>query len=253
MSMLDDLKKAAEISKKQDQDGEQRRELQIEEFRKDSRPKLKEAFRYFKELVETLNVLDQEVRRDILIEGKGQFRGLVQTGYLITASSDDSYSEVTIAFRCKGRAQLKLELNTPLSVSQLKDFLFNQDIKFRLIEKRDARGDLKLGRFEISPDIPCAIRFKTNPESQQIDLTLKNLGRIGNRHIKLKLHYLKESFYDELVKFIMTKPSKFDIKEKLDMDDDTRRRLKQKLAEQKQSQQAEEKKSHGLFGSLFKK
>jgi hypothetical protein len=256
MSTLEELKKAAESAKGQSKSDELQREERIAEFRQKIRPKMNEVFRYFKEVVDTLNVLEQETKRDIFFEGSGELAGLVQGSYFITSSPDDSYSEVSIGFRCEGKRPHILTLKTPLSLEHQKEFLFKHEIKFRLTEKRDHRGDLVSARVEISPSIPCSLRFRTNPEAERVELTLRNLGKVGERRIKLKPGYLKDSFYDEVVKFILNKPSKFDVKEKLDMDDDTRRRLQDRLQAAKQQKPPEpvtDKKPKGLFGSLFKK
>ncbi len=255
MSTLEELKKAAESAKGQNKSAELQGEERLEEFKKTIRPKMKEVFRYFKDVVDTLNVLEQETKRDIIFEGNGELTGLVQGSYFITASVDDSFSEVSIGFRCEGKRPHALNLKTPLSLAHQKDYLFNHGIKFRITEKRDHRGDLVSARMEISPGIPCSLRFRTNPEAEHVELTLRNIGKVGERRIKLKPDYLKDSFYDEVVKFILNKPSKFDVQEKLDMDENTRRRLQERLQKDKTPTNPDKpvSKPKGLFGSLFKK
>lgn len=275
MSILDDLKKQAELAKAQQDTERESTERREAAFRRSAQPAMLTALNYLRELVDTLNMAEPDVRSSYEVEGCGRLKGLPQSDYRLSVDDAEAIGSLKLGFLCSdGNTQVCLvEANR---VSWQKNYLWRHGLTFTYRERMHRTGSV--GEFNLVRKVPVSFSFTVDQDTAAIQLTVTNLDSLGEKHYRLTPESITNTFLEELAKAVVRKPHRLDELTGFRVDDETRRRLKERLEKEAGERErelaakglaarradappeaetrdgaGESKRAAGLFKSLFRK
>lgn len=231
MTLLDDLKRQAQdIQAKQEGDATdtiQRREL----ARKAIRPKLRTLYKYFQELTEQLTIVLPDVQVWYDVEGFGRLLDLQQCEYRISTENPKDLSKFTFQFVCRGEGELSLTLDSRDASQTQKEYLWGHGLHFASKLKADGSGV-----FRLAPVVPVVFEFSADEERAALRLRIRNLNGLGITTHHMNPSAVTPEFIEELGKSVVRQPSRFDELAGNAISEETRRRLRQQVAEIERAQ-----------------
>jgi len=236
MTLLDDLKRQAQdIQAKQDGDATdtvQRREL----TRKAIRPKLRTLYKYFHELTEQLAIVLPDVRVYYDVDGFGRLADLQQCEYRISTENPQTLSKFTFQLACRGEGELSLTVDGRDASQAQKEYLWGHGLHFASKLKADGSGV-----FRLAPVVPVVFEFAADEERAAVRMRMRNLNHLGVTTHHMNPSTITPEFIEELGKSVLRQPSRFDELAGNAISDETRRRLRQQVAEIERAQKRLEK------------
>jgi hypothetical protein len=200
MAFLDDLKKEAEHQKQQEMLQTQSKLVAVSQNFLLVQKKYKEVHHYLLELVNQLNVLNLDLKRAYYIEGFGMIDNFRPRDYALSIDS--------IRIGQKDFANT-LERNVPTQIDNLKEYLWQNNLKYQCTEYKNERAVVSRAIFNITSEIPITIRFSADFENAKIFLQMKNFGGLTVNEYIYDADEVNTELLDEMAKYLIDKPSKF--------------------------------------------
>ena len=256
MSLLDDLKKKAlEKSASQTQDLSQTLQQHELNWHKLA-PKLFIMMNYFREIGETLNVVEPEEVYQFNITKNFALKGLKKRNFRIMKDKEGSGRTFSFRYDLTGQGEHKAAVNNPTMVERLRGILNDEQIKFTELPESQTRV-----AFLIKPLVTTSFTYAADVEHGTINLTIKNYDGIMSQLIRYKPDNITDELLDETVKFILSQDNRFMELSGYVMSDDMRRKLQEKLQNKaKDKTKTNVKETQDLldstinkFSSIFKK
>ena len=233
MSLLDDLKKQAqEKSALQSQDLSktlQHHELNWHKLA----PKLFIMMNYFKEIAETLNVVQPEESYQFNITKNFALKGLKKCNFRILKDKEGSGRTFSFRYDLRGQGEQKAAVNNETMSERLRGILMEEKIEFSQVPESQTRII-----FIIKPVVTTSFTYSADVENGTINLTIKNYDGIMSQTIRYKPENIRDEMLDETVKFILGKENRFMELSGYVMSEDLRRKLQEKLRQDDRKQPA---------------
>ena len=256
MSLLDDLKKKAqEKSALQTQDLSQT--LQQNELNWHRlAPKLFIMMNYFKEIAETLNVVEPNEMYQFNITKNFALKGLKKRNFRIMKDKEGSGRTFSFRYELTGQGEHRAAVNNQTMVERLRGVLNEEQIKFSEIPDSQTRVV-----FLIKPIVTTSFTYAADVEQGMIILTIKNYDGIMSQLIRYKPENITDELLDETVKFILNQENRFMELSGYVMSDEMRKNLQDKLQKGGQNKaKTDARETQDLldttlnkFSSIFKK
>lgn len=232
MSLLDELKKQAQAKQTKEQVDKQRQAEMEARSRDEVLPKLVQIYSYLNELIKQIEILQPDVQVSYNLKGFGNLAGLRQEGYELRADSRENMTNLTLGFYCLGDGEIRFQLETRQQVEQQKEYFKQHDLAYSSRDYRDERHEITHAQFIFEPRIRVSLDFQLAKDLATIMLTVRNYDGLGINRYQLDPANIDGQFLDELGKYILRHNNNF---LKLDISEDFRENLRQRLADDKKS------------------
>ena len=212
MSLLDDLKKQADLQKGQEGDSAEQKKRHFDAVQ----AALKLVSRYLSELAKSLNVIKPPVRRSFAVEQTIKLDNLFAVEYSAmdrrqTIEHKDHLRDVFIRFRwiSEQPATIMAEKRSPPTIQRLREDLQSYGLRFNLNEVKNDRHIVERGVFAIQNEIGAAVTATGDWETGKIRLRLKNIERLGNFDFHYDADELDNALLEELAKVLLGQSNRF--------------------------------------------
>ena len=214
MAFLDDLKKEAESQKQQEMLQTQSKLVAVSQNFLLVQKKYREIHHYLLELVNQLNVLNLDLERAYYLEGAGMIDNFRARDYALSIDSirigqKDFANTLVLRFKCVTDKGITVERNVPTQIDNLKEYLWQNNLKYQCTEYKNERGLVSRAVFNISSEIPISVRFSADFENAKIFLQMKNFGGLTVNEYIYDADEVGSDLLDEMAKFLIDKPNKF--------------------------------------------
>ncbi len=209
MGYLDKFREEAQLLREQQEQQEKDRVYREKYLAEVIQPRMQALYACLAELTENLNLIRPDTRAGYEISGIGRVEGFRQDNYRLAADSQRAMTRLTLAFICTAPGELAIEVNTPMEVQRVKDFLFSHNLRYKSVLQRDERHNAHAGVFNLEGTIPVVFQFDVDPEALQIRLTISNFSLLGKQHYNLSATQLDEAFFDKLAGYIVRDTPQF--------------------------------------------
>lgn len=214
MAFLDDLKKEAEAQKQQELLQTQSKLVAVSQNFLLVQKRYKEVHRYLLELVNQLNVLNLDLKRPYYIESFGMIDNFRPRDYALSVDSirigqKDFANNLMLRFKCVTDKTITVERNVPSQIDSLKEYLWHNNLKYQCTEYKNERGIVARATFNITNEIPIAVRFSADFENAKIFLQMKNFGGLTVNEYIYDADEVTSELLDEMAKYLIDKPSRF--------------------------------------------
>ena len=231
-------------------------------------PVMTQIYLYLKEFAQHLNVIDQSVKISNYSKLFPELGDLQQANYKINTDgsggtvSHDKIKEVHFSYKYQALAVKEYihHSNNKLEADRIKDFLTSHKIAYTSTNNLASKNNGALNCY-ITNDFPVTFKFTAQPEKSTISLCIQNHENFENRNIIIKPGEVNDEYLDKLARYILRKDSEFlDI----EIEDDVKTKIRQRIEAEKEAKQAEEAKlanesegkekpsSKSFFAKLFK-
>jgi len=214
MAFLDELKKEAEAQKHLEQVQTQSKLAAVSQNFLLVQIKYKEIHHYLLELVNQLNVLSLDLVRPYYIEGFGMIDDFRPRDYALSVDSirigqKDYANTLVLRFKCATEKSITVERNVPSQIDNLKDYLWQNNLKYQCTEYKNERGLVARATFNVTSEIPVTIRFTADFENAKIFLQMKNFSGLTVSEFVYDAKEVGSELLDEMAKYLIDKPNKF--------------------------------------------
>lgn len=264
MGLLDDLKKKSEEKKAtEEQVALSQQELE-QHYQDEVHPLMLDVYKYFNQLIEHLNFLEQpSIAQYPLLPGNEK-TGLEQKNYKLVIDSTHTTKNVLLSFECHLEKPLQVEVNGKEKIESYSEVLTNYKVKFDRRDRKDSDFKLVHANFTIFGPVFGSVNFIGDIEKTHVDLVLRNLERAGTVKHVLQKEQLNEEFLDRLAKYLIRESEDF---LKLEIDDSAKEQIRKNLEQAEKQREQElaeaekllkeeeeaEKNKPGRFDSLINK
>lgn len=207
MSLLDDLKQQADLARETQRSSEVNRDQTLQA----SHARMKTALQYWVEFVKAVNVINPEVSRTYFVEGSTQFANLTQCDYdvnsrRLTVAHIDYIDSIELRFRCVSDEKVTIEKDSNALITRLQEHLWLHGLRFELREIRKEGAYLERGIFTLFADVTVRLTIAADLENAQINLTVRNLDRLGEYVYAYDYDEFGTELMEEIGKAILGKP-----------------------------------------------
>ena len=214
MAFLDDLKKEAEAQKQHELQQTQSKLVAVSQNFLLVQKKYKEIHHYLLELVNQLNVLNLDLKRAYYIEGFGMIDDFRPRDYALSIDSirigqKDFANTLMLRFKCATEKNITIERNVPAQIDNLKEYLWQNNLKYQCTEYKNERGIVSRAIFNITSEIPITIRFSADFENAKIFLQMKNFGGLTVNEYIYDADEVDSALLEEMAKYLIDKPNTF--------------------------------------------
>lgn len=241
MGVLDELKQQAEKAQAKLQQQQASQEGQHAVIERRLMTRMDDLHAYFKEFQQQLNLVNPEITGDFYITDLCTLKNLRQEGYQVTSDSSDGVRKFTFHYVRAGRGLREVRLPNKLIAEQKRENLWRYGLKFKLKEYSPNRCALLIEAY-----VPVSFEFEADVERAAIRLKVKNKPMPGISTYTYDADQIDAEFMDEVAKYVLEKPNRFDELSGNTVPEDTLVRIRQQLKREK-------KKGRGAKVSLTEK
>lgn len=228
MGVLEELKQQAEKVKAEREVQEKSEQGRRSALDRRLLARINELYGYFREFQEQLNVVNPEIVSDFYVTDLCTLKGLRQQNYRITTGGNGELRKFTLHYDCVGRGIKEVRFPNLALAEQKKDRLQRCNLRFKLKQHSPSRCSLL-----IEPLIPVAFCFKVDTERAAIRLKVRNKPTLGSSSYTYEADELNAEFMEEVAKYVLDKPNRFDELSGNTIPEDTLTRIREKLKEEK--------------------
>lgn len=241
MGVLDELKRQAEkaqASLEQQQAGQEGQQALIE---RRLMTRMDDLHAYFKEFQQQVNLVNPEITGDFYIADLCTLENLRQEGYQVTSGNADGLRKFTFHYARVGKGLSEVRFSNKLIAEQKRESLWRYGLKFKLKEYSPSQCALLIESY-----VPVSFEFEADVERAAIRLKVKNKPMPGISAYTYAADQIDAEFMDEVAKYVLEKPNRFDELSGNTVPEDTLVRIRQQLKREK-------KKGRGAKASLTEK
>lgn len=235
MSLLDDLKKAAEELKAADSvdEAEARQEAF---YRQHLRPAMLAILHYLSELTEQLKVVDPDVRMDYTLPGIGTVEGLHQEGYVVNADSTENTKTIRLRFSCLADREREFAVKPKSTADETRAFLDSQSMRYAEWPIRDPQQGIVGLNFQLTVKVDVNFIFKADLEQGAILLLISNFAGFKPERSVIQPERITEGWLDNLGNYLLRRRKNI---YELEISDADKEVIRQKLESARLQREAE--------------
>lgn len=214
MGILNELRE--EANKKKNKELERKDSQQILEsvYKSELLPALQHVYKFFKEIVEYLEILEDPIIIKEYSNKYQDFNDLVQKLYKIKtdkyggATKFNELKEITLRYFYIGEGAFTLEAFTQAEIDQHIKLLSAHKVPFDWSRQFNAVTN-SLATFTIERKIPVIIKFEVDIQSSRINLKIINHSNFDVTKRTYKASEIDENFLDKLARYLLHKDNSF--------------------------------------------
>lgn len=229
MGVLEELKQQAEKAKAEREKQEQSERGQRKALERRLIARIDELYGYFKEFQQQLNVVNPEVALDFYITDVCTLKNLRQQNYRITTDGSGELRRFTLHYDCVGKGIKEVKFPSLVLAEQKKDRLQRCNLRFKLKQYSPSHHSMLIESF-----VPVSFRFKVDVDRAAIRLKVRNKPMPGSSNYTYDADEINAEFMDELAKYILDKPNRFDELSGNTIPEDTLTRIRAQLKMEKE-------------------
>lgn len=168
-------------------------------------PKLDSLYRYFDELTEHLNVIDEPVKRTFSLAdaGGGVLQDLRQHAYHCATTEPDVVDRFTFQFVCAAPGRFEQRIDHPSRARAAADALRRHGLRFKMRELPGGGSS-----FVIEKRVPVMLEFSMDVDREVVHLRTRNLGELGVTTLRLAPGAIDPELMEELAKWVLARPER---------------------------------------------
>ena len=236
MGILDDLKNQSDIQKAGEKSEAQRQADLLKFYQENLHPKMVQLYTFLNELTEHLNYIKTETEVSYPVQADGSMQKFKQADYKVTIDSAKEVKEINLRFNCTLDEPLIFELENSERILRYTDLLHSYRIEFDRTDNKDSNYELISAKFKVIGPVPVNIILQGDIETSSIHLILNNFEKSGVSKHTYKERHITEEFIDDFGKFILRQNPMF---LKLDIEDEHKDQIRQKIQEDMKRRQQE--------------
>ncbi len=169
------------------------------------------AYKYLKEFVRTMGVIQADIRASYDVEGFGKLVGLKQGNYKV---SYDYKNEIILSFDCSKPEKKRCVItDTPAGFLKRKNYLVTHGLQADTEDSGSAgwgfeKTEERQKTFDLERRVPAEIRLTLDEETQHITLLARNIAALGEERYGFKLEQLDDRLLLEFTQVVLRKPNK---------------------------------------------
>ena len=237
MALLDELKKQAQDATLRQAEGQHEERSRAATFRKLAHPAMLRGYHYLRELVDSVQTADPDIRCSYEVKGAGRLRALRQHDYALAADDVPDVTSMTLSFVCSREELVRFRVRTRKAVQQQREYLWRHGLLFTFREDLGSTGVQDyVGSFEMEAHVRVAVSFQIDAAQQRIRFVTKNLDQLGEETFLIGVERFDVAFLEEVGKAVLRKPNRLSELTGFKVPDDVRAQLQERL-----EREAEEK------------
>ncbi len=234
MSLLDELKAKADERRTDAELEAARLEEQAAFYQAELLPRMLATYNFLKEFSAHLNVVDEpcELSYPILPEEKAVT--LYQGEYSVAIDSRQEPTQVELRCTATLPEAVTYEIDGKQLVERHRKMLDTYGLKYECTERKDERFELASAGFKLIGPLPVRVVFVADSASRCITVHLRNIDQAGVKTLNLSTSKFDDNFLDRVGRFVLRQQSTLFTAE---ISDEARRKLQDKLAEQREEEE----------------
>ena len=228
MGVLDELKQQADKAQAKLKQQEAQEQSQRSQIERRLNARLEDLHAYFREFQQQLNVVKPEITSDYYITDLCTLKNLSQGNYRVTSDSSNGVRRFVFHYASTGNGVREVKLSSKLLAEQRRENLWRYGFKFKLKENGPNSCSLLVESY-----VPVSFEFEADVDRAAIRLKVKNKPMPGISGYTYDADQIDAEFMDEVAKYILDKPNRFDELSGNTVSENTLVRLRQQLAREK--------------------
>ena len=223
MSLLDDLKKQAQEKNTKESEGNNNAQAAERNWHVLA-PKQHIIYKYFKDLADSLNVLDQQERTNYSLTKSVIFKNLLKHDFRISKADKDSLKSFAFRYDLVSERDIQITINNMLQADKMRSILSERG--FRFVDNVENPNRII---FRIKPKITVAFEYIADLENNCILLKIDNYDGAWSQMIRYSPQAINEQLLEETAKYILGKPNRFQEMSGNRVSEEMRAKLREKL------------------------
>jgi len=214
MGILDELRDKSTKKQADDSAHINQEQLAAKNYKQDILPRMQLAFKYFKEITEHVNFLDQAIEV-VNYSNKYQRLGkLKQVDYKINTDeyggfvNHDEIMHINISFLCVGDGEISFKKEGKGLIESEVAFLHKKNIPFSWKYIDMVKGS-SVARFNINKRIPVKFRFEVDYPKSKINLLINNHLNFDSYKQVFEPGEVNQELLDEIASYMLRKDYDF--------------------------------------------
>jgi len=226
MGVLDELRQEAEKARTKREEAQGAVPAQTSDVERKLLTRLDDLYTYFKELQKQLSVVEPQVVEDVDVQDLCKLTNLRQGDYKIQTDNENEVRRFIFHYTCTGTGVREIKLPNRAAAESRKEFLWSCNLKFKLKDQPGGRCSILVEAF-----VPVSFEFEADIEKAVVRLGVKNKPMLGVCNYSYSAEQINQDFMDEVAKYVLEKPNRFDELSGNTIPEDTLLRLRAQLAE----------------------
>jgi len=240
MGILEQLRTEA-AKKQRDQFSQKELDQQLAaNYRRDILPRMQQAFRFMKELIDHLNFLEHAIEVENYSDLYPQFGRLKQTNYKINTDGIMGFTDINklmqinVSYSCVGEGEFYLPREGNGAIEREISFLHEKKLNFdwKPLPMRESRV---CTQFRIQRSVPVFLRFEVDYQQSKIKLQIRNHFNFDVFDKVFLPEEINDELLDEVARFMLRKDHDFI---RLSISSEHLQDIRQRLEQHKREQDA---------------
>ncbi len=224
MSLLDDLKKQAQEKSVKSAESDKNTLQNTERNWHILAPKQHIIYNYFKEVAESLNVLNLQERNNYNLTKQVVFNNLLKREFRIYRPDKDSLKSFAFKYDLVGERDIQIAFSNAAQAEKIRGILSERG--FRFVDKTESPTRIL---FYVKPKIVTSFEYMGDLENCCILLKIDNFEGAWSQMIRYAPDAINEKLLEETVKYILGNPNQFQQLSGNQVSEDMRAKLREKL------------------------
>lgn len=239
MSLLDDLKKEVDARGAQERMESERVKSLHEIYQEEIRPRMHDAYHYFMEFFNYLEKIERDTGVQMELPGYDKDLNLTATPHFVRTDKSDSIGVLECGRRVTGK-DLHHDIIGNRNFAAQCRYLDLIGLDYRKSDWRGDDGRTIGGKLVVSMNFFQNLRFKVDPTSATIDVSMSNFRRFGSHKRRLKPEELSKETFDSIGLYILARSDTLFLAEQtVEVSAESRAKLQKKIAEDKLAKEQE--------------
>ncbi len=230
MGLLDELRKQSTNLKKTNADEEARQEELLEIYQAKIHPAMASIYSHVNEVLEHLNFVSPTIIAPYTLTASGEKRNLKQHSYSINTDSSEMMKQIIISFYCSNDEAIEFEVENKKNIEKHVEFMQRHKLQYTSQQYRDDSHEVTFARFKLDCKVKVTVLIEGDIENSCIHIKFNNFQELGLLKRDVRPEQINDEFFDDMGQYLVRESSDF---MKLDLSNQQRKRLQQKLKKEK--------------------
>lgn len=250
MGILDDIKKEAERLRHLQEAEDELKTAQERSALVALRDRMVRIHRYLFELVDQLDVVGWEVSASYSVPGVGEVE-FTQGNYRIYIDNVNDPKRISLRFDCSVSDSQHYPVKPRAIADEFRKFLRSEQVPFTELPIRNG-AEVEGATFECRLRVLVSLLFETQESDFTVQVSTHNFEGLADERLQFHYQKIDDDWLDKLGHYVLRKDRRLSA---LDISDDVRLQIRQRLEEDNRRRMAEsgivgQKKDDGLLSRL---
>lgn len=239
MSLLDDLKKEVDARSAQERMEAESVKSLHEIYHDEIRPRMHDAYHYFMEFFDYLEKIERDSGIQMELPGYDKDLNLQASPHFVRTDKSDEIGQLECGRRVTGKDLHHDIVGNRNFASQCR-YLDLVGLDYKKSDWRGDDGRVIGGKLVVSMNFFQNLRFKVDPTSATVDVSMSNFRRFGSHRRRLKPEELSKETFDSIGLYILARSDTLFLAEQtVEVSAEARQKLQKKIAEDKLAKEQE--------------